>query len=260
MWKVFKYTVYDLLRSKWTFAYALFYFALTVFLFAFSSSVTKVVVGLMNTILLLAPLVSTFFTVSYYYNSKDFVLFLLAQPLKRTDIIRGMLLGLTASLGIAVLVGIGMPFAYMSLTQGSSIASYAFLLVIGVILSSVFSFIVYWIALRFDDKLKGIGISLLVWLFFAVIYDAIFLLLLIYLRDYPIEKLAIALTLLNPIDLSRVFILLQLDISALFGLTGASVKAFLGSTTGSIATFVALLLWMLLSYISITVMAKKKDF
>lgn len=260
MWKVFKYTVYDLLRSKWTFAYALFYFALTAFLFAFSTSITKVVIGLMNVILLLAPLVSTFFTVSYYYNSKDFMLFLMAQPIKRTDIVRGILWGVTVSLGGAVLVGVGLPFVYMSLIQGETVASYAFLLGIGVILSSVFSFIVYWIALCFDDKLKGIGTGLLVWLFFAVIYDAIFLLLLIYLRDYPIEKLAIGLALFNPIDLSRVFILLRLDISALLGLTGASVKAFLGSTIGSITTLGALLLWIILSYIGITIKAKRKDF
>jgi hypothetical protein len=51
-------------------------------------------------------------------------------------------------------------------------------------------------------------------------------------------------TLCNPIDLSRILILLKLDISALFGYTGATFKMFLGSSLGMIIAFA--MLWIII--------------
>ena len=44
------------------------------------------------------------------------------------------------------------------------------------------------------------------------------------LEDYPLDKLSLTGTILNPIDLSRTLILLKLDISALLGYTRAIFK------------------------------------
>jgi Cu-processing system permease protein len=55
---------------------------------------------------------------------------------------------------------------------------------------------------------------------------------------------------LNPIDLGRIFLMLQLDISALMGYTGATYKDFFGSnlgllyTTGVMVGWIALPLWL----------------
>ena len=50
----------------------------------------------------------------------------------------------------------------------------------------------------------------------------------------------------NPIDLSRIIILLRLDVSALMGYTGAVFKLFLGDLTGFFVAFGSLLLWILI--------------
>lgn len=78
--------------------------------------------------------------------------------------------------------------------------------------------------------------------------------------DYPLEKAAIALTLLNPIDMARVFILLKLDISALMGYTGAVFNQFFGTLHGMTISFLAMLIWILINFVFIYRIARKKDF
>ena len=111
-----------------------------------------------------------------------------------------------------------------------------------------------------NNKIKGFGFATLLWLFMAIIYDGIFLLLLVVFNDYPLEKAAIGLTLLNPIDLSRILILLKLDISALMGYTGAVFGKFFGHLGGSLLSVFSLSLWVIIPTIFIIRIAKKKDF
>ena len=71
---------------------------------------------------------------------------------------------------------------------------------------------------------------------------------------YPLEKIVVAISALNPIDLGRILILLKLDISALMGYTGAVFRDFFGTKTGMIVAFFTLLLW---SAIPIWISTKK---
>jgi Cu-processing system permease protein len=48
----------------------------------------------------------------------------------------------------------------------------------------------------------------------------------------------------NPIDLSRILVLLKMDVSALMGYTGAVFKDFFGTTAGFIIALMVLILWI----------------
>ena len=100
----------------------------------------------------------------------------------------------------------------------------------------------------------------LLWLFLAIIYDGLFLMTLIMFEDYPLDKLSLVGTMLNPIDLSRTLILLKLDISALLGYTGAIFKQFFGTSFGFIVSFVMLTVWVILPVLRIMFKSRKKDF
>src|SRR5690606_20873871 len=130
----------------------------------------------------------------------------------------------------------------------------------GVLLSFIFSAIALVIALKNENRIKGFGFAILVWLFLAVIYDGIFLLGLIWFNDYPLDKFAIAGTVLNPIDLSRILILLKLDISALMGFTGAVFQKFFGNTAGMLSAIAILMTWIGLPVWRIAAISKAKDF
>jgi len=59
------------------------------------------------------------------------------------------------------------------------------------------------------------------------------------------EKITLVLSSLNPIDLGRIYLMLQMDISALMGYTGATYKDFFGSQVGLLYTLGIMLVWMI---------------
>ena len=111
-----------------------------------------------------------------------------------------------------------------------------------------------------ENKIKGFGYAILLWLFMAIIYDGIFLMSLIMFEDYPLDKLSLVGIMLNPIDLSRTLILLTLDISALLGYTGAVFKQFFGTNLGLLISFAMLSVWVGVPIWRIIYKSKKKDF
>lgn len=260
MFKILKYSFYDLMRSRWSYVYFLFYLLLASVLLFLNNDLSKAIITLMNVIIILVPLIGTIFGVMYYYNSKEFTELLLAQPLKRTSIFVGQYLGVALSLSMSLILGIGLPFMLYGLFMSDSIWNFSLLLITGTFLTFIFTALAFNISLSNENKIKGFGYAVLLWLFLAVIYDGIFLLSLILFEDYPLDKVSLIGTMLNPIDLSRTLILLKLDISALLGYTGAVFKKFFGTNFGLIVSIAMLSLWVIAPVFRIIFKAKKKDF
>ena len=260
MIKILKYSFFDLMRSRWSLIYFSFYLLLGFVLLFLNNDVSKAIITMMNVIIILGPLIGIVFGIMYYYNSSEFTELLLAQPIKRSSIFLGQFLGLAFSLSLSLVIGLGIPFVISGLFQSGEIWNFLSLLWIGFILTFIFSGIAFYIALSNQNRIKGFGMAILFWLFMAVIYDGAFLLFLVWFREYPLDSFALVSSVLNPIDLSRIMILLQLDISALMGYTGAVFKNFFGSGTGLLAAYGVLLLWTLVPVLAIVYKAKKKDF
>jgi Cu-processing system permease protein len=260
MLKILKYSFYDLMRSRWSYVYFLFYLLLGVVLLFLNNDLSKAVITLMNVIIILVPLIGTIFGVMYYYNSREFTELLLAQPIKRSSIFLGQYFGVATSLSMSLVIGLGMPFVFYGIFNSSAIWDFSLLLITGAFLTFIFTALAFVIALRNENKIKGFGYAILLWLFMAVIYDGIFLMSLLYFEDYPLDKFSLVATMLNPVDLSRVLILLKLDISALLGYTGAVFQKFFGTNFGLILSSALLALWVLIPTFFIWRIAKKKDF
>ena len=260
MLKILKYSFYDLIRSRWTYSYCAFYLLFTFSLLWLSSDLSKVVISLMNVVLLLCPLIATMFGVMYYYNSREFTELLLAQPVRRTSIFLGQYFGVAGSLSASWIIGVGIPFAFYGVIGSAQAGNFLMLLFTGVMLSFIFSAIAFFIALKHENRIKGFGLAILAWLFFAVIYDGILLLSLALLSEYPLEKFSLAASMLNPIDLSRILILLKLDVSALMGFTGAVFRKFLGTGLGMVTALAVLAIWVVVPILGIRRVSSRKDF
>ena len=260
MLKILKYSFFDLIRSRWSIIYFLFYFVSGMVLLYLSNDVSKAVVSLMNITFILTPLIGTIFGVMNFYNSREFIELLLAQPVPRKNIFLGMFLGISLSLSLSLLLGMGLPFVFYGVFLSGQIMSVFFLLLSGIFLTFIFTALAFYVALVNENRLKGFGMAILIWLVMAFIYDGIFLLLLIFLQDYPIERFAIAMSLFNPIDLSRILIMLRLDISALMGYTGAVFNKFFGNNIGMVISIVALSAWAIIPTMMILRRSSKKDF
>ncbi len=157
-------------------------------------------------------------------------------------------------------MGLGIPFLLYGLFMSSAIFEFTLLLVVGMLLNFIFVALAFNIALSNENKIKGFGYAILMWLFLAVIYDGIFLISLVMFNEYPLDKFALFTTMLNPIDLSRILILLKLDISALLGYTGAVFKKFFGTDLGFFLSLLVMLLWVIFPVWRIRAKLKKKDF
>ncbi|MDP6908077.1 MAG: ABC transporter permease [Flavobacteriales bacterium] len=260
MLRIMKYSFFDLARSRWSFVYFGFYLLLGFVLLFLNNDVSKAVITMMNIIVVLTPLIGTIFGIMYYYNSKEFTELLLAQPLKRSTIFLGQYLGLAISLSMSLVLGLGIPFALYGIMGSSSVLSFGLLLLVGALLTFIFVALAYNIALSNPNRIKGFGLAILMWLFLAVIYDGMFLISLVVFDDYPIDKFSLIASMLNPIDLSRILIILELDISVLLGYTGAVFQKFFGTSMGMFASIGILLTWCVVPILSIVRKARKKDF
>ncbi len=260
MLKILKYSFYDLMRSRWSYVYFLFYLLLGLTLLFLNNDLSKAVITLMNVIIILVPLIGTIFGVMYYYNSKEFTELLLAQPVRRSSIFLGQYFGVALSLAMSLIIGLGLPFIFYGIFNSDAIANFALLLIAGALLTLIFTALAFVIALTNDNKIKGFGYAILLWLFLAVIYDGIFLMSLVYFEDYPLDKFSLTATMLNPIDLSRVLILLKMDISALLGYTGAVFQKFFGTNQGMILSSFMLILWVSIPVLMIKRIGNRKDF
>jgi len=257
--KIVRYELRDVLRSRWLIAYTLFFLVVTDALLRFGDG-GQALLSLMNVTLFIIPLVTLVFGTVYLYNAREFTELLLAQPLPRGQLFAGLYLGLTLPLSIGFLLGVGIPFAVHGVTDPTQRGALATLALAGVALTFVFTALAFVIAGRSEDRLRGLGAAIGVWLFVAVLYDGLVLLLAMLFADFPIERPMIALMLANPVDLARVVLLLQFDVSALMGYTGAVFEQFFGGVGGLAIAATALALWVAVPIVLGLRAFRKRDF
>lgn len=260
MLKIFKYTFYDLVRSRWMYIYTAFYLLTTFAFLWLSPELAKVVISLTNITIVLAPLIGILFGIIYYYGSTDYIHFLLAQPIRRSSIFLGVFLGLSASLCLSVLIGLGLPMVLYGILGSTELPIFLVLLTMSLALSVIFGSLAFVVAIKFDDRVKGFAVGIFTWLFFAIVYDGLFLFLLLTFKDYPLDYLTIGLTVFNPIDLARILVLLKLDVSAMMGFTGAVLQNTLGQARGAIMIVMVLAVWIVLPTWAMLRLARRKDF
>lgn len=254
MTRVLKYVFYDILRTRFILFYTAFLLVCTFALFQFDSDYGKIVLSLMNIVLMVVPLIAVVFTTIHFYNSYEFMELMLAQPIHRNVVFLSEYMGVALSLCMAYLIGIGLPFLLFG-----GIAYSATLLSTGIFLTLVFVSLAFLSAVLTRDKAKAIGIALLFWFYFSLIYDGLLLWVVYSFSDYPLEKVTLALIAFNPIDLARIILLLQLDISALMGYTGAFYKDFFGSHVGLLFSAGILTIWVIAPIALATRIFARKD-
>ena len=216
---------------------------------------SNAVITILNIILFIVPLVSLIFGTIHFYNSKEFIEFLLTQPVDRKSIFWAEYFGLTFSLCIAFMAGVGIPVMF----NGFLITG-VYLIATGICLTFIFISIAFLSSVLNKDKVKGIGLSIIIWLYLSVIFDGLVFLIIYYFNDYPIDKFIIILTSLNPIDLGRILMLLNVDISALMGFTGATFQKFFGSYAGISLSVFFMILWIILPLLFSVRIFKKTNF
>lgn len=254
MRKITKYVIIDILKNKIVLGYTFLLLVLSFSVLSLEDNAAKAVLTLLNIILIMVPLVNILFASVYVYNSAEFMELMASQPLKRKQIWFSVYLGLSISLALAFLLGVGIPV----ILYASSITGYTLILV-GLLLSIIFVSIAMFAVVRIRDKAKGIGMAILLWLYFALLFDGLVLFILFQFEDYPLEKAMVALSLLNPVDIGRIMVLIKTDASMLMGYTGAIFRDFFGAAHGQIITTLVLIAWIIIPFWLSSIKFRKKD-
>ena len=253
MMQLLKYVALDILKNRVVIAYTIILALFSWAAFGLEDNASKGVLTVLNLVLLIVPLMSVLFSTIHIYNSNEFIELLVSHPVKRSKIWKALFLGLSTSMVSAYIIGAGIPlliFVELDIAL--------MMIVAGSFLSVIFVALAFLSSVITRDKAKGIGISILLWLYFALLFDGLVLFLFFQFADYPIEKAVVVLSALSPVDLCRILILLRLDVSAMLGYTGAVFKNSFGSDWGLIFSFILLTLWVLVPfYISLKKFRKK---
>ena len=252
--RIIKIIFLDILKNKIILAYTLILAILSWSSFGLEDNSAKGLLTILNIILFTVPLVSILFATIYLYNSTEFIELLLSQPIKRKKIWLSLFLGLSLAMVLAFFIGAGIP---LLINAPDSVG--IMMLVIGCLITLVFVALAFLSSILTRDKAKGIGIAIMGWLYFALLFDGIILYLLFQFSDYPIEKAMILVTAFSPIDLARIQILLHLDVSAMMGYTGAIFKDFFGTSLGLLLSFSLLCLWIIIPFFISLIKFKNKD-
>jgi Cu-processing system permease protein len=235
-----RYELWNLLRARWLIPYTLIFGGLATALLRFSSDPTKAALSLQSVVLLILPLVSALYSCVYWYNSESFTSLLLTQPLRRSSVFLARWGAISIGLSACFTLGVGTAFA----SAGYLGKEACTLLGAGLALTMAFSALGMLIAVTVEDRMKGIGATLVLWLYCALLHDAVVFLLLANFADYPVEVPGLLLLMSNPIDLARLALLLSFDLSAMMGYTGRILQKMLSGPAGISFASAMLLVWI----------------
>ena len=252
--RIIKIILSDILKNKIVLVYTLILAILSWSSFGMEDNTAKGMLTVLNVILFTVPLVSILFATIYIYNSAEFIELLVSQPIKRSKIWISLFISLALSLIISFLIGSGIPLLINAPNLNGIM-----MLLIGVLITAIFVSLAFLSAIFNRDKARGIGASIVIWLFFALIFDGLILFLLFQFSDYPIEKPMIFVTSLSPIDLARIQMLLHLDASAMMGYTGALFKEYFGNGIGIAVSLLLLFIWVIIPFVLSLKKFKTKD-
>jgi Cu-processing system permease protein len=244
----------QVLRSRSVIGYSLAIAGMIAAVTLFGGDAMKVTLTLVSLLLFIVPLVTLLLVALHEYNNREFTELILAQPISRSSYYWGEWIGSTSALSIACLVPILLGYVvwqmYDIVLVGGS----------GLVLTLSFSGLAYRIAIGQPDKARGIGLALLVWLYCAVLYDALVVVVMAVFHEYPLENFLLVLLAFNPIDAIRVAVLLQTDTSALMGITGAYLREFFGTEKSLVAIAAVVAIWVGYPLIQGARVFRKRDF
>lgn len=254
MRRIISLILIDIVKNKVVIAYTLLLMLFSWSVFGLEETSNKAFLTLLNLLLLIVPLVSSLFTTIYIYNSSEFIELLVSQPIQRSTIWKSLFLSICTVMILSFFLGIGIPL--LIFVEWNLALS---LLVSGSLLSLCFASLAFLAAIVSRDKAKGIGIALIAWLFFALLFDGVVMFLSFQFSDYPIESFMVFFAASNPIDLTRIYNIIQLDTSAMLGYTGAIFKSYFDNGLGRIVALVMMAFWTLLPFWLSLRIFKKKD-
>lgn len=243
------------IRNKWTVIFAAV-FGVLITAISYFGSMTAGAAGfqgfnrtsasLLSLVLYLVPLVSLMMATQSFAGGAVENEILFSQPISRSEILIGKVLGLFASMSAATLAGFGLGGLVIA-TQADmdDIWGYPVFVGLSLVLSLVFLSLAALVSMIGRRQTKAFGLALLIWFFFVIFYDLLVLGGSLLLKEKTANYFIFGSLFGNPVDMVRVAGLISLQGEEIFGPAGAALVKFLGGEAfGSAALVLSLMVWI----------------
>ena len=237
------------IRSRWTQTFALVFAALALavagsgYVLSGGHGVqdfARTAVSLVQLVLFVVPLTSLLLGTLALAPDRGAAELLFSQPVGRTTILLGKLLGLFQALVAAQGVGFGAAgLVIFSQAGEEGIAGFLLVLCGSAALTAIFLGIAAWLAAGGAAKRRArtLALALVAWFALVVLFDVVALGLASLLPSGSASRVLIVAVIVNPVDAVRTGTLLGIEGTAAFG---AASLAFLRFTQGSAGAALAL--------------------
>lgn len=244
------------IRNRWTLLFAgvfgilvvgIAYFGMLAEGFAGVQSFSRTSASVVNMVLYLVPLISLTMGTISFTGDKGSTELLFSQPIPRSAVLMGKVLGLFCSIALSLLGGFLLAGAIIVFSAGSEgFLPYILLILLSMMLSLVFLCLAALIAIANKRKAKAFGISLFLWFVFVLFYDLAAMGMALILRGQASNYFLFFSLFGNPVDMVRVAALITLDNVTIFGAAGAALLRFLGGPLAGVAVLLlSLAAWII---------------
>ena len=244
----------DGLRNRWfvsiTAIFAILSIGLSYYGTAVSGSVgvaslSSTIASLASLAVFLIPLIALLVSYDSFVGEQESgtLLLLLTYPMSKSQLLLGKFIGQGGIISLATLLGFGASAVLLSYQQGTEEVIPAFTLFIGsaILLGLSFTAIAYVVSLLVSEKSKAAGFALILWFFFALVFDLALLALLVGTEDVISQQGLTKLMMLNPADIFRLVNFAGLDNADVNGAIAVAIQ----STMSARQLFMLLGAWVL---------------
>lgn len=246
-------------RNKWTLIFAVIFGTLVVSIsyfgmkaegFSGMQNFTRTSASLLNLVLYIVPLVALVMGTLSFTGDKGSTELLYSQPVLRSEVMVGKLLGVFSSISLSTLSGFTLAgIVVVALNGFEGLSRYVVFVVLSLALSLAFLSIAVLLATLAKRKSKAFGFALFIWFFFVLFYDLLTIGVTLLLRGNSASAVLFVSLFGNPVDMVRVATLIALDNVTIFGAAGAALLRFFGGASlSTILLITGLMLWILLPF------------
>jgi len=198
----------------------------------------RTTVSLVQLVVLLVPLVSMLAAVMALTPDRGAAELLYSQPVSRTNVLAGTILGLFEALAAAQLLGFGAAGTVIfSQAGGEGAAAFAALVAGSLALTAIFLALGALVAsTHLVRRTRALSVALVVWFLSVVLFDVAALGIASLLRSGTASRLLIGAVVANPVDAVRTGTLLAIEGDAAFGAASLAFFRVLGGTTAAAMT------------------------
>lgn len=180
----------------------------------------------------------------------------LSSPISVAEFMAGKFAGLALALVISTVTGLGLAGAILVARGGTgALVMFSVFIVNSIVMGVIFLSISFLVSVLLYDRAKVIAVTIIIWLFFTILYDLGLVGLLISTGGDIGPQLFSVLLMLNPVDIFRIMNFLSIgEFRVFIGLSFVEFPAFMNGTV----LWGISLTWMVLPMIASYFLFKRK--